>query len=97
SVVLIPYPVVTIDLGQNLPRMKTAVEIEDLWVDYVAELAREARADPSREATTVAIGIHSFVVGTPDGAAVMRRVLERFKKTDEVWLTDTGAIMKEIR
>jgi hypothetical protein len=27
---------------------------------------------------------------------VMRRVLERFKKTDEVWLTDTGAIMKEI-
>ncbi|MGB8485049.1 MAG: polysaccharide deacetylase [Xanthobacteraceae bacterium] len=97
SVVLIPYPVVTIDLGQNLPRMKTAVEIEDLWVDYVAELAREARTDPSREATTVAIGIHSFVVGTPDGAAVMRRVLERFKKTDEVWLTDTGAIMKEIR
>ena len=96
SVVLIPYPVVTIDLGQNLPRMKTAVEIEDLWVDYVAELAREARTDPSREATTVAIGIHSFVVGTPDGAAVMRRVLERFKKTDEVWLTDTGAIMKEI-
>ena len=64
----------------EFPRMKTAVEIEDLWVDYVAELAREARTEPSREATTVAIGIHSFVVGTPDGAAVMRRVLERFKE-----------------
>jgi hypothetical protein len=27
----------------------------------------------------------------------MRRVLERLKKVDEVWLTDTGAIMKEIQ
>ena len=35
----------------------------------------EARADPSREATTVVIGIHPFVVGTPDGAAALRRVL----------------------
>jgi hypothetical protein len=27
----------------------------------------------------------------------MRRVLERLKKVDEVWLTDTGAVMKEIQ
>jgi hypothetical protein len=96
AVALIPYPVVTIDLGLNLSRMKSPTEIETLWLDYVMELAQEARADPTREATTVAIGIHSFVVGTPDGAAAMRRVLERLKKVDEVWLTDTGAIMKEI-
>ena len=96
AVALIPYPVVTIDLGLNLSRMKSPTEIETLWLDYVMELAQEARADPTMEATTVAIGIHSFVVGTPDGAAAMRRVLERLKKVDEVWLTDTGAIMKEI-
>jgi hypothetical protein len=94
SLVLIPYPVVTVDMGQNLARMKTPAEIEPLWLDYVGELAREARADPSRPATTVSIGIHPFVVGTPDGAAVLRRVLERFKQTNEVWLADTEAILK---
>ena len=40
------------------------------------------------------IGIHPFVVGTPDGAAAMRRVLARLKKDDMVWLTDTDAILK---
>jgi allantoinase len=59
----------------------------------VLELADEARADPAREATTVVIGIHPFVVGTPDGAAALRRVLLRLKTDDAVWLTDTGAIM----
>ena len=38
--------------------IKTPAEIETLWLDYVLELAREARADPAREATTVVIGIH---------------------------------------
>ena len=54
-----------------------------------------ARADPAREATTVVIGIHPFVVvGTPDGAVwAMRRVLTRLKKDDMVWLTDTTAIL----
>ena len=74
-VVLLPYPVVTVDMGQQLARMKSPAEIEALWLDYVSELANEARADPSREATTVVIGIHPFVVGTPDGAAALRRVL----------------------
>jgi allantoinase len=94
SLVLLPYPVVTVDMGQNLARMKTPAEIETLWLDYVSELAREARANPSREATTVVIGIHPFVIGTPDGAAALRRVLLRLKTDDAVWLTDTDAILK---
>jgi peptidoglycan/xylan/chitin deacetylase (PgdA/CDA1 family) len=92
--VLLPYPVVTVDMGQHLARMKTPTEIETLWLDYVLELAREARADPKREATTVVIGIHPFVVGTPDGAAALRRVLMRLKTDKDVWLTDTDAILK---
>src|SRR6266568_4801448 len=92
--VLLPYPVVTVDMGQHLARMKTPTEIETLWLDYVQELAREARANPGREATTVVIGIHPFVVGTPDGAAALRRVLLRLKTDDAVWLTDTEAILK---
>jgi hypothetical protein len=60
----------------------------------VTELASEARGDPAREATTVVIGLHPFVVGTPDGAAAMRRVLLRLKKDEAVWLTDTETILK---
>jgi peptidoglycan/xylan/chitin deacetylase (PgdA/CDA1 family) len=93
SLVLLPYPVVTVDMGQHLARMKTPTEIETLWLDYVLELASEARAEPAREATTVVIGIHPFVIGTPDGAAALRRVLSRLKKDDDVWLTDTDAIL----
>jgi hypothetical protein len=90
--VLLPYPVVTVDMGQQLARMKSPAEIETLWIDYVLELAAEARADPAREATTAVIGIHPFVVGTPDGAAAMRRVLLRLKSDDTVWLSDTDGI-----
>ena len=93
-VILLPYPVVTVDMGQQLARMKSPAEIEALWLDYVSELADEARADPARGATTVVIGIHPFVVGTPDGAAALRRVLLRLKADDEVWLTDTDAILE---
>jgi allantoinase len=94
SLVLLPYPVVTVDMGQHLARVKTPTEIETLWLDYVLELAREARADSAREATTVVIGIHPFVIGTPDGAAALRRVLLRLKTDDAVWLADTNAILK---
>jgi allantoinase len=94
SLALLPYPVVTVDMGQQLARMKSPTEIETLWLDYVLELAAEARADPTRQATTVVIGIHPFVVGTPDGAAAMRRVLVRLKTDDTVWLTDTDAILR---
>jgi peptidoglycan/xylan/chitin deacetylase (PgdA/CDA1 family) len=94
ALVLLPYPTVTVDMGQFLARMKSPTEIETLWLDYVLELASEARADPARGATTVVIGIHPFVIGTPDGAAALRRVLTRLKKDDEVWLTDTDAILK---
>ncbi len=38
--------------------------------------------------------IHPFVVGTPDGAAAMRRVLLRLKQEELVWLTDTDAMRK---
>jgi allantoinase len=94
TLVLLPYPTVTVDMGQFLARMKSVVEIESLWLDYVLELVQEARADPAREATTVVIGLHPFVVGTPDGGAAMRRVLLRLKKDDVVWLTDSAAILK---
>ena len=93
-VVCLPYPVVTVDMGQYLARMKTPAEVEGVWLDYVSELARESRADPAREATTVVIGIHPFVIGTPDGTAALRRVLMRFKMDDAVWLTDTESILK---
>ena len=39
------------------------------------------------------IGIHPFVVGAPDGAAALRRVLARLKMDDAVWLADTDAIL----
>ncbi|MFI5014103.1 MAG: polysaccharide deacetylase [Hyphomicrobiales bacterium] len=94
SLALLPYPVVTVDMGQHLARMKTPSEIEALWLDYLGELATEARADPARQATTVVIGIHPFVVGTPDGAAALRRVLSRLKQDDAVWLADTEAILE---
>jgi peptidoglycan/xylan/chitin deacetylase (PgdA/CDA1 family) len=91
---LLPYPTVTVDMGQFLARMKSPSEIESLWVDYVGELANEARANPAHEATTVVIGLHPFVVGTPDGSAAMRRVLSRLKKYDAVWLADTESILR---
>jgi len=94
ALILLPYPTVTVDMGQFLARMKSPGEIESLWLDYVGELANEARANPAREATTVVIGLHPFVVGTPDGSAAMRRVLSRLKKDEMVWLTDTEAVLK---
>jgi hypothetical protein len=94
ALVLLPYPTVTVDMGQFLSRMKSPSEIETLWLDYVLELVSEARADPGREAVTVVIGLHPFVVGTPDGSAAMRRVLSRLKTEALVWLTDTECILK---
>jgi allantoinase len=91
---LLPYPVVTVDMGQELARVRGPRDIEALWLDYILELAAEARAEPTREAAAVVIGIHPFVVGTPDGAAAMRRVLLRLKQEDLVWLTDTDSLRK---
>ena len=91
--VLIPYPVITVDMGQYLERAKDPTDMERIWYDYVAELAREAQADPNHEATVVAIGIHPFVFGTPSGAAALRRVLESFKSQDAVWVTDVDAML----
>src|SRR6266403_860120 len=91
--VLIPYPAVTVDMGQYLERFKGPSDIERLWIEYVTGLAREAEAHPDREATIVAIGIHPFVVGTPDGATALRRVLENFKNQKLVWVTDVQAVL----
>jgi len=92
--ILLPYPVVTVDMGQYLERSKDPSDMERLWTDYVTELARDAAAYPDREATVVAIGIHPFVVGTPSGAAALRRVLEDFKKQKLVWVTDVQAVLE---
>ncbi|MBV9628455.1 MAG: polysaccharide deacetylase [Xanthobacteraceae bacterium] len=94
ALINLPYPTVTVDMGQFLARLKSPSEIETLWSDYVGELAQEARADPKAQATTVVVGLHPFVIGTPDGAAAMRRLLGRLKTNDQVWLTDTDAILK---
>jgi len=91
--VLIPYPAVTVDMGQYLQRLKEPSDLERLWIDYVTALAREADTYPDRDATIVAIGIHPFVVGTPNGAEALRRVLENFKKQKLVWVTDVEAVM----
>jgi allantoinase len=91
--VLIPYPAVTVDMGQYLSRLREPGDLERMWTDYVGELVREAEADPGREATVVAIGIHPFVVGTPAGAAALRRVLESFKQQRLVWVTDVETVL----
>lgn len=91
--VLIPYPAVTVDMGQYLQRLKEPGDLERLWIDYVTALVREAETHQDREATIVAIGIHPFVVGTPNGAEALRRVLENFKNQKLVWVTDVEAVM----
>jgi allantoinase len=90
---LIPYPTVTVDMGQFLLRMKDPGDMERLWIDYVTQLVHEAQANPGGDATVVAIGIHPFVVGTPDGAMALRRVLEALKAMPLVWVTDVDAVM----
>ncbi len=84
--VLIPYPTVTVDMGQYFQRSKSASDMERLWIDYVTELAREAATHPEREATVVAIGIHPFVVGTPEArrhcAACSKPAAARFPSSD---------------
>jgi allantoinase len=91
--VLIPYPATTVDMGQYFERLKDPSDIARLWIDYVTELAKEADAHPDRDATVVAIGIHPFVVGTPDGAEALRRVLENFKSQKLVWVTEVQAVL----
>src|SRR5438270_11072399 len=42
KLILIPYPAVTVDMGQYLSRSKEPSDLERLWVDYGTQLAREA-------------------------------------------------------
>jgi peptidoglycan/xylan/chitin deacetylase (PgdA/CDA1 family) len=92
--VLIPYPSTTVDMGQYLSRFKEPTDMERLWIDYITELAHEAETHPDRDATVLAIGIHPFVIGTPNGTAALRRVLENLKSQKLVWVTDTQAVME---
>lgn len=91
--ILIPYPAVTVDMGQYFERLQQPNDIARLWIDYVTELAREAELHPTDDATVVAIGIHPFVVGTPDGAAALRQVLQNLKQQKLVWVTDVQAVV----
>lgn len=91
--IMIPYPAVTVDMGHYLSRFKEPLDLERFWIDYISELSREAEMDPGRPATVVAIGIHPFVVGTPAGAASLRRVLDVIKKQKLVWITDVEAVV----
>jgi hypothetical protein len=90
-----PYPVspsIWVESGAD----EVAARDRDTGPRSVLEFADEAHGDPAREAATVVIGIHAFVVGTPDGAAALRRVLARLKSDRSIWLTDTEAIFKTI-
>ena len=79
--------------GNTCRASKNQVIWSGLWIDYVTELAREAETHPDRDATVVAIGIHPFVIGTPNGTAALRRVLENFKNQKLVWVTDVEAVL----
>lgn len=93
KLIMIPYPAVTVDMGHYLSRFKEPLDLERFWIDYISELSREAEMDPGRPATVVAIGIHPFVVGTPAGAASLRRVLDVVKQQKLVWITDVEAVV----
>lgn len=95
--ILIPYPTVTVDMGQYLQRLQQPSDLEQLWIDYVTELAHEAELQTTDQATVVAIGIHPFIVGTPDGTAALRRVLQNFKKQKPVWVTDVQAVLDVVK
>ena len=40
------------------------------------------------------IGIHPFVVGTPDGAEALLHVLENFHNQKLVWVTDVQTVIE---
>lgn len=89
---MVPYPVITVDMGQVLARLQSPSQLEVLWTDYISQLVKEARDDPGESAAVVAIGIHPFVCGTPAGAAVLDRVLSWLKQQETVWLADVQAV-----
>ena len=55
-----------------------------------ATVGQPAKSDKERF-----VGTWTLVsLTSPDGAAALRRVLSRLKKDEQVWLTDTDAILK---
>lgn len=63
--VMIPYPAQTVDMGHYLSRMKEAVDLERLWIDYIRELTREADSDPDRPAAVVSACVPSSSARRP--------------------------------
>jgi allantoinase len=61
---------------------------------HVTAPAFEADDAALREGTSCNADGITHAVGTPDGAAPVRRVRSRLKKDDAVWLTDTNAILE---
>ncbi|NQU38092.1 MAG: polysaccharide deacetylase [Actinobacteria bacterium] len=96
DLLLIPYPTQAVDMGYYLGRNQQATNLEQMWRDYVAELVREATNNPDTDATCVAIGIHPFVMGTPDGTAALRRLLLEFEDDQHIWLANTDAIYAHV-
>jgi len=96
DLILIPYPTTTVDMGQYFQRLQQPQQLAQLWIDYVTGLVNEAESHPERDATVIAIGIHPFVIGTPDGALALRQVLQHFKKQHLVWVTDVQAIVNVV-
>jgi hypothetical protein len=58
---MLPYQVVTVGIGQQRSRPRKSRPSGSITCRNLPP----KRADPAPEATTVAIGIHPFVVGTP--------------------------------
>ena len=71
--VLSPYPAGAVDMGQYLSRSKEPSDMERLWIDYVSELAREAGANPGREAMLRRCDRHSSFCSGNTGTACRGR------------------------
>ena len=82
----------TVDRGQHLERLKQPRDIEQLWIDYVSGLAREAEAHPDREATIVRSASTPLWSELP---LALRRcaVLSKIKDQKLVWVTDVQAVL----
>ena len=89
---MVPYPPSVVDMGSTCALQERPTS-SACGSTYATELAREAEADPAAKPPSLPRR-PSFVVGTPAGAAAMRRVLENFKKQKLVWVTDVEAVLK---
>ena len=90
--VLIPYPTVTVDMGQYLARGKEPADMERLWIDYVTELAKGSRGRPRPRGDGGGDRHPSLRRRHARRRRGVRRVLENFKHQKLVWMTDVQAV-----